>query len=105
MNDIVGEEVEMGDTDYATLKNEFIKPKKRVSGDTEPESSSDQELRAQFSTARYRKKTKESTNDEVKQGSNKNKNIIKSQIHNKVNERIEQGLIQQAESEGQSLGN
>jgi hypothetical protein len=59
INDIVGEEVVMKDMDYATLKNKVMKPQKRVAGDTGPELSSDEELRAQFSTVRNDKKIKE----------------------------------------------
>jgi hypothetical protein len=38
--------------DYAELKNKFVKPKKRVSGETGPELSSEEELMAQYSTGR-----------------------------------------------------
>jgi hypothetical protein len=58
MNDIVGEEVVMEDMDNAKLKNKVFKPKTRVAGETGPELSSDEKLRAQFSTVRNRKKTK-----------------------------------------------
>jgi hypothetical protein len=54
INDEVGEVV-MEDTDYAELKNKFVKPRKKVSGETGPELSSEKELMAQFSTARSRK--------------------------------------------------
>jgi hypothetical protein len=40
---------------YAELKNKFVKPKKRVAGETGPELSSEEELMAQFSTMRSRK--------------------------------------------------
>jgi hypothetical protein len=56
INDIAGEEVVMEDMDYAKVKNKVIKSKKRVVGETGPELSSDEELRAQFSTVRNRKK-------------------------------------------------
>jgi hypothetical protein len=55
INDDAGEEVVMEDMDYAELKNKFVKPKKRVVGETGPELSSEKELMAQFSTARSRK--------------------------------------------------
>jgi hypothetical protein len=55
INDESGEEVVMEDMDYAELKNKFVKPKKRVSGETGPELSSEEELMAQFSTVRSRK--------------------------------------------------
>jgi hypothetical protein len=42
INDKAGEEVVMEDMDYAELKNKFVKPKKRVSGETEPELSSEE---------------------------------------------------------------
>jgi hypothetical protein len=105
INDVGGEEVVMGNMVYAKVKNKIIKPKKRAAGDTGTELSSDEELRAQFSTVRNRKKNK-STDDGVKQSrDNKNQNINKSQNHNQAKERTEQGLIQQVESEAQSLGN
>jgi hypothetical protein len=62
----------MEDTEYAKLKNMVIKPKKRVAEETGPEQSSDEELRAQFSTVRNHKKPKESSNDGIKQSSNEN---------------------------------
>jgi hypothetical protein len=52
INDEAGEEVVM---DYAELKNKFVKPKKRVAGETGPELSSKEELMAQFSTVRSRR--------------------------------------------------
>jgi hypothetical protein len=55
INDEAGEEVVMEDMDYAELKNKFVKPKKRVSGETGPALSSEEELMAQFSTTRSRK--------------------------------------------------
>jgi hypothetical protein len=55
INDKAGEEV-MEDMDYAELKNKFVKPKKRVAGETWPELSSEEELMAQFSTVRSRRK-------------------------------------------------
>jgi hypothetical protein len=44
------------DMAYAKVKKKVIKPKTKVSGETGPEFSSDEELRAQFSTTRNRKK-------------------------------------------------
>jgi hypothetical protein len=55
INDEAWEEVVMEDTDYTELKNKFVKPKKRVAGETGPELSSEK-LMAQFSTVRSRKK-------------------------------------------------
>jgi hypothetical protein len=46
----------MEDMDYAKVKTKVTKPKKRVAGETGPELSSDEELRAQFSTARNRER-------------------------------------------------
>jgi hypothetical protein len=46
---------------------------------------------AQFSTVRKRKDSKKSSNDDVKQSSNINQYINKSQNHNQAKERIEQG--------------
>jgi hypothetical protein len=45
ITDVAGEEV-MENRDYAKLKNTFIKPKKMVAGETRPELSSDEKLRA-----------------------------------------------------------
>jgi hypothetical protein len=61
--------------DYAKLKNKVIKRRKRVARETRPELSLSLSLslRAQFSTVRNRKKPKKSTNDGIKQSSNKNK--------------------------------
>jgi hypothetical protein len=67
--EVVGEEAVMEDMDYAKLKNKFIKPKKMVEGQTVPELSSDEELRAKFSTV---KKPNKSVNDGAKRSSNKN---------------------------------
>jgi hypothetical protein len=94
ISDADGEEVVMEDMDCAKLKHNVIKPKKRFLGETGPELSSNEELRAQFSTVRNRKKTRKSTNDGVKQNNNNNQNTNKSQNHNQTKERIEQGLIQ-----------
>jgi hypothetical protein len=58
INDVVGEEVVMEGLDYAKLKNKGIKPKKKVIGETGPELSSNEKLRAQFSTVTNRKKQK-----------------------------------------------
>jgi hypothetical protein len=55
INDEAGEEVVMEDMDYAELKNKFVKPMKRVAGETGPELSSEEELMAQFITVRNRK--------------------------------------------------
>jgi hypothetical protein len=52
INDIAGEEMVMKDMDYAKVKNKAVKPEKRVFGETVPELSSNEELRAQFSTVR-----------------------------------------------------
>jgi hypothetical protein len=54
INDEAGEEMVMEDMDYTELKNKFVKPKKRVAGETGPELSSEEELMAQFSAARSR---------------------------------------------------
>jgi hypothetical protein len=45
----------MEDMYYAELKNKFVRPKKRVVGETGPELSSEEELMVQFSTVRSRK--------------------------------------------------
>jgi hypothetical protein len=58
-----------------------------------------------FSTVRSRKKTKKSVNDGVKQSSDRDQNVNKAQIHNQAKERVEEGSIQQVESEAQNLGN
>jgi hypothetical protein len=50
----------MEDMEYTNVKNKVIKPKKRVARETGPELSSDEELRAQFSTVRNRKKPNKS---------------------------------------------
>jgi hypothetical protein len=55
INDEAGKEVAMEDMDYAELKNKFVKPKKRVAGETGPELSPEEELMAQFSTVRRHK--------------------------------------------------
>jgi hypothetical protein len=104
INEVNGEEAVMDDMDYAKVNNKVIKPKKMVAGETGPELSSDEELRAQFSTVRNRKRPKKSSNDDVKKSSNKNQNINKSQNHNQAKERMKQGFIQQVQSEAQSLG-
>jgi hypothetical protein len=97
INYVIGEDL-VENMDYPKLKTKLIKPKKKVAGETGPELSSDEELMAQFRTVRNRKKTNKSTNYGVKHSSNNNQNINKSQNHNEAKERIEQGLIQQAES-------
>jgi hypothetical protein len=104
INDEPVEEVEMEDKDYAKLRNKVVKPKKRVAGKARPEMSSEEELMAQFSTVRSRKNPKKSVTDDVKQGSNRDQNTKKSWNHNQAEERIEQGSIQQVESEAQNLG-
>jgi hypothetical protein len=65
INGRAGIEVVMEDMDYAKIQNKIIKPKKTVAEETGPELSD--ELRAQFSTARDRKKPKNPSNDGVKQ--------------------------------------
>jgi hypothetical protein len=55
LNDESWEAVVMEDMDYAELKNKFVKPKKRVAGETGPELSSEGKLKAKFSTVRSRK--------------------------------------------------
>jgi hypothetical protein len=40
INNEAGEKVVMEDMDYVILKNKFVKPKKRVSGEAGPELSS-----------------------------------------------------------------
>jgi hypothetical protein len=55
INDEAGEEVVMEEMDYAELKNKFVKPKKRVAGETRFELSSEEELMTKFSTVRNRK--------------------------------------------------
>jgi hypothetical protein len=79
------------DVKSAKLKNNVIKPKKRVAREAWLELSSDEEFRVQFSTIRNRKKNK-STNNGVIQSSNKTLNINKSQNHNQAKERLEQEL-------------
>jgi hypothetical protein len=44
INGEAGEEVVMEDMDYAELKNKFVKPKKRVAGESGPQLSSEEEL-------------------------------------------------------------
>jgi hypothetical protein len=50
INNEAGQEVVMEDMDYTELKNKFVKPEKRVAGETGPKLSSEEELMAQFST-------------------------------------------------------
>jgi hypothetical protein len=59
---------------------------------------------AQFSTVRC-KKPKKSATDDLKQSTDRDQNTNKSRYHNQAKEMIEQGSIQQAESEAQNLGN
>jgi hypothetical protein len=47
MDEVTREEV-MEDMDYAKVKNKVNKPKKMVEGETGPELSSEEELRAQL---------------------------------------------------------
>jgi hypothetical protein len=89
--DKAGEEVVMEDMEHAMVKDRVVIPKKMVAGETGLELSSEEDLMAQFSTVRSRKKQKKSLNDGVKQSSNKTQNTNKSQNHNQVKERIEQG--------------
>jgi hypothetical protein len=84
INDEDGEEVVMEDMDYAELKNKLVKPKKRVAGETGSELSSEEELMAQFSTVRSRKKPKKSVTDDVKHSSDRDQNINKSRNHNQA---------------------
>jgi hypothetical protein len=98
-SDVAGEEVVMEDMDHAKVEVRVIKPKKRIVREKGHELSSDEELRAQFSTVRNRKKPRKSSNSGVKQSSNKNQNVNRSQNHNQAKERIEQ-----VECEAQSLG-
>jgi hypothetical protein len=46
---------------------------------------------AQFSTVESRKKTKKSVNDGVKQSSDRDQNVNKTQIHNQAEESVEEG--------------
>jgi hypothetical protein len=62
INDLAGEQVVMEDMGYAKIRNKVIKPKERVAGETGPELSPDEELRAQFSTVRKCKDPKKSLN-------------------------------------------
>jgi hypothetical protein len=55
VSDEAGEEMVMEDMDYQELKNNFVKPKKRVAEERGRELSSEEELMAQFSTVRGRK--------------------------------------------------
>jgi hypothetical protein len=55
INDETAEKVEMEDKCYAKLRNKVVKPKKRVAGKAKPGLSSEEELKAQFSTVRSRK--------------------------------------------------
>jgi hypothetical protein len=70
--DVAGEKEVMEAMDYAKVRNTVIKPKKRVAGETGPELSSDEELRAQFIIVRNRRKPMRSSDDGMKQSSNKN---------------------------------
>jgi hypothetical protein len=57
-------------------------PERRVVKEKVPELSSDEVLRAHFSTASNSKKPKKSLNPGIKQSSNKNQNVDKTQNHN-----------------------
>jgi hypothetical protein len=59
---------------------------------------------AQFSTVESRKKPKKSVYDGVKESSDRDQNVNKAQIHNQAKENVEEGSIQQVESEAQNLG-
>jgi hypothetical protein len=87
IDDVDGEEVATEDMDYAKL----IKQKRRVAGETGPELSSDEELRAQLSTVRNSKNPKKSSNDGVKQSSNKKQYTNKSQDHNQARREYKTG--------------
>jgi hypothetical protein len=105
ISDEAEEEVVMEDVDYAMLKNKFVKPKKRVAGETRPELSSEEELKAKYTTVRRRKRPKKLIIDDVKQSSDRDQVVNTSRNHNQAKERTEQGSIQLAESEAQNLGN
>jgi hypothetical protein len=74
-----------------------------VAGETGTELSSEEELRAQFSNVRSRRKPKKSLNNDIKQNSDRDQNINKSWNHNQAKERTEQESIQQVESEARNL--
>jgi uncharacterized protein YheU (UPF0270 family) len=67
INNIVVEEVLIEDTDYEQKENKFEIPMRRVAVQTGPELSSEEKLKAQFSTVGNRKNPRKSTNDIVKQ--------------------------------------
>jgi hypothetical protein len=60
---------------------------------------------AQFSTVGRCKKPKKSVVDDIKPSSDRDQNTNKSRNHKQAKERIEQGPIQQAESEAQNMEN
>jgi hypothetical protein len=99
ISDEAEEEVVMVHMDYAKLKNKFVKPKKRAAGERRPELSSEEELKAQFTTVRRHKRPKKSVTDDVKQSSDRDQDVNKSQNNNQAKERTEQGSIQQAQFE------
>jgi hypothetical protein len=103
--DEAGEEVVMEDMNHAKLKNKVVKPKRRVAGKTGPELSSEDELRAKFSTVRSRKKRRKLITDDVKHSTNTHQNLNESRNRNEAKERTEEVRIQQVESEAQNLGN
>jgi hypothetical protein len=84
INDKAGKEIGMADNDYAKLKNKVVKSKKRVPGKAGPELSSEEGLKAQFSTVRRRKEPTKSVTDEVKQSSDRDQNTIQSRNHNQA---------------------
>jgi hypothetical protein len=90
INEVAGKEVVTEDMDYAKVKDKVIKPKKRVAGETGLELSSNEKLRAQFSTVGNRK------NHEIFKRWSK----AESQNHNQAKDRMAP-----VESEARSLGN
>jgi hypothetical protein len=101
ISDVVGKAVAMEDTDYASA---VLRPNQRVAEETEPELSSDGELRLNFAPQGTLKRRRKSTDDGAKQSSNKNQNTNRSQKHNQAKGRVELGSVPQADSEAQSLG-
>jgi hypothetical protein len=79
INGEAAEEVVLEDMDYAKLMNKVMKSKKRVARETGPEFSSEEELTAQFSTVRSCKKPKKSLNYGIKQSTDRDQNINKSE--------------------------
>jgi hypothetical protein len=58
INDVAGKEVVTEGIDSAKENNKVMKPRNWFAGETGPELSSDEELRAQFCTVRSRKDQK-----------------------------------------------